>query len=62
MGFDNKANDTVIHHIGAAKDGARGTAGDGNPKRDAQDQQARATAQEVRDRAGAQDGEGLSGE
>ena len=35
MGFDDKAKDTVIHHIGAARAGIRRTADTPLPKRDA---------------------------
>lgn len=35
MGFDDKAKDTVIHHIGAARAGIPRTADNPLPKRDA---------------------------
>ena len=54
MGIDGKANLTVIHHIGAAKEGKEGTGkmtGDEDLKRDARHEQAQARPQEAGERA-----------
>ncbi len=51
MGIDDKANLTVIHHIGAAKEGIGNVAGDEDLKREGQHQQAQARLQESGEQA-----------
>ncbi|MGY3319475.1 CsbD family protein [Arthrobacter sp. H-02-3] len=50
MGTDDKANNTVIHHIGAAKEGAGRLTGNEDLKREGQQEQARAKLQEASER------------
>jgi len=50
MGIDDKVNNTVIHHIGAAKEGAGSLTGNQDLKREGQREQARAKLQEAGDR------------
>jgi uncharacterized protein YjbJ (UPF0337 family) len=51
MGIDDKANLTVIHHIGPAKTGTGQMAGDEDPTRGGQHEQAQAKLQEAREQA-----------
>ncbi|CAH0297355.1 CsbD family protein [Microbacterium sp. Bi128] len=50
MGIDDKVNYTVIHHIGAAKEGVGSMTGDQGLKREGQHEQAQAILQEAGDR------------
>lgn len=50
MGIDDKVNYTVIHHIGAAKEGVGSMTGDQGLKREGQHEQAQAKLQEAGDR------------
>ncbi len=50
MGIDDKANLTVIHHIGAAKEGAGSLTGNQDLKREGQHEQAHAKLQEAGER------------
>ena len=47
MGIDGKANLTVIHHIGAAKEGTGKMTGNEDLKREGQHEQARASLDEA---------------
>ncbi|MGO4805908.1 CsbD family protein [Arthrobacter sp. 2MCAF15] len=50
MGTDDKANLTVIHHIGAAKEGAGRMTGNQDLRREGQHEQAQAKLQEAGER------------
>ncbi len=50
MGIDDKADLTVIHHIGAAKEGAGNVTGNQDLKREGQYEQAQAKLQDAGDR------------
>ena len=50
MGIDDKVNNTVIHHIGAAKEGAGRMTGNEDLKREGQHEQAQAKLQEAGER------------
>lgn len=47
MGIDDKANLTVIHHIGATKEGTGKMTGDEDLKREGRHEQAQAKLQEA---------------
>lgn len=51
MGLDDKANPTVIHHIGPAKTGTGQMTGDEDLSRGGQHEQAQATPQEAGEQA-----------
>jgi uncharacterized protein YjbJ (UPF0337 family) len=50
MGIDDKVNNTVIHHVGAAKEGAGSMTGNQDLKREGQHEQAQAKLQEAGER------------